>query len=330
MALGMMGLALALVLEATAAESPERALGNARRLIAEGRLSEGRTALTALGDDSTEAVHLRGVVAYRLRDYPAAISALRLSSSREAAGSEEIRESLLLLGQSLFLTGVMPDALAALERASAEGVRSNELYYMLAIGHIRTGNAEKARRSIASLFLVPTGSPAVHLLTAQMMVRHGFEEAALKELQRALELDPSLPGAHYLLGQSHIFRGNIERGIEELTRELAINPSSSMAYYKMGDAYTRLEDWDRAIPFLQRAVWLNPDFSAPYILLGKSYLKKKDFSNAEGMLREAIRFDPQNYSAHYLLGQALTQAGKAEEGRKMLDRSQQLRNDAPR
>ena len=74
-------------------------------------------------------------------------------------------------------------------------------------------------------------------------------------------------------------------------------------------------------------VWLNPDFSGPYILLGKSYLKKKDYDNAEGMLRQAIRMDPQNYSAHYLLGQTLLQAGKAEEGRKMLERSQQLRRD---
>jgi tetratricopeptide (TPR) repeat protein len=100
-----------------------------------------------------------------------------------------------------------------------------------------------------------------------------------------------------------------------------------MAYYKMGDAYTRREEWDRAIPFLQRAVWLNPDFSGPYILLGKAYFKKKDYADAEGMLRQAIRYDPQNYSAHYLLGQTLLQAGKADEGRKMLERSQQLRND---
>jgi Flp pilus assembly protein TadD len=43
------------------------------------------------------------------------------------------------------------------------------------------------------------------------------------------------------------------------------------------------------------------------------------------MLRQAIRMDPNNYSAHYLLGQTLMQAGKTEEGRKMLQQSQQLR-----
>jgi Flp pilus assembly protein TadD len=72
-------------------------------------------------------------------------------------------------------------------------------------------------------------------------------------------------------------------------------------------------------------VWPNPDFSGPYILLGKAYLKKNELANAEGKLREAIRIDPQNSSTHYLLGQTLVQAGHSEQGRKMLERSQQLK-----
>jgi ATP-dependent RNA helicase RhlE len=43
------------------------------------------------------------------------------------------------------------------------------------------------------------------------------------------------------------------------------------------------------------------------------------------MLRQAIQMDPQNSSAHYLLGQTLIQAGRSDEGRKMLQRSQELR-----
>ena len=62
-----------------------------------------------------------------------------------------------------------------------------------------------------------------------------------------------------------------------------------------------------------------------HILLGKAYLKKNEPANAEGMLRQAIRMDPQNSSAHYLLGRTLIQAGRPEEGRILLERSQQLR-----
>jgi tetratricopeptide (TPR) repeat protein len=278
-------------------------------------------------ESTPETLHSRGLAAYRLKDYPRAIEAFTQASAREAPGSPELSESLLLLGQSYFLSARVPEAIAALEKAVAAGVANNEVFYMLAMGHIQTRNPAQARSAVAALFTVKPDSAAASLLTAQLMLRHEFEETAVQELHRALKVDPALPGAHYLLAQVAVFRGDIDNGIEELRRELSINPNSSMAYYKMGDAYTRREEWDRAIPFLQRAVWLNPDFSGPYILLGKAYLKKKDYADAEGMLRQAIRYDPQNYSAHYLLGQTLLQAGKADEGRKMMERSQQLRKD---
>jgi tetratricopeptide (TPR) repeat protein len=301
------------------------AVDDARRLLDAGKLQDAAAVLGAVRDDRADVLHLRGVVAFRLHDYPNAITWLTKASAQEKAGSPELRESLLLLGQSSFLSAKMPEAISALERAAEEGVNSNELSYMLGIAYIQQRQPEKASRAIASLFTVPPASAASHILTAQFMIRHEFEDFATKELQRALELDPKIAGAHYLLGEIAVYRGNVDRGIEEFQQELAVNPSSAMAYYKLGDAFTRREDWDRAIPFLQRSVWLNPDFSAPYILLGKAYWKKKDLGNSEGMLRQAIRMDPQNQSAHYMLGQVLVQAGKTDEGRQMLERSQQLR-----
>ncbi|HYZ86103.1 MAG TPA: tetratricopeptide repeat protein [Bryobacteraceae bacterium] len=321
-------LVLALALQNASSVEQMRGLSDVRRLVEAGKWNEARSSLAAIEDSTTEAEHLRGVISFRLRDYPKAIDALVLASSKEPPGSAEYRESLLLLGQSYFLSSRMAESVAVLEKAVTAGVRTNEVFYMLGIGYIHTREPERAMRSIASLFLVPEDSAAAHLLTAQMMVRHRFEDFAVKQLQRALELEPKLPGAHYLLGQIAVFRGDLERGMEEFRAELAVNPNSSTAYYKMGDIFTRSGDWDRAIPFLQRAVWLNPDFSGPYILLGKCYLRKKDFTDAEGMLRQAIRMDPQNYSAHYLLGQTLLAAGKTEDGRRMLERSQQLRRDS--
>lgn len=320
-------LCLALALQDGVSQDTPRSLTDVKRLVDAGKLSEAGAILNELAVSSAEALHLRGVVFYRLRDFPRAIEAFVQSSAKETPGSPELKESLVLLGQSYFQSAKVPEAIAALEKAVAAGVRGNEVYYMLAMGHIQTGDAEKARRAVASLFVVEPESAAASLLSAQLMIRHEFEQAAVKELHRALRLDPAIPGAHYMLGQIAIFRGDIDLGIQELRQELSVNPNSSLAYYKMGDAFTRREEWDRAISFLQRAVWLNPDFSGPYILLGKAYLKKKDYADAEGMLRQAIRFDPQNYSAHYLLGQTLMESGKTEEGRRMLERSRQLRGN---
>jgi cytochrome c-type biogenesis protein CcmH/NrfG len=46
------------------------------------------------------------------------------------------------------------------------------------------------------------------------------------------------------------------------------------------------------------------------------------------MLRRALQMDPKNASAHYLLGRTLIQSGHAEEGRKLLQRWEELRKES--
>jgi tetratricopeptide (TPR) repeat protein len=300
-------------------------LEDAVRLLDAGRLSEAQNIVGGLDRADPKVAHVAGVLHFRLHEYPKAIEALSRAVEAESPAGPEYRQSTFFLGQSCFLSARMPEAIGWLQRTIAAGMRTNEVYYMLGNAYIQHHEPAKAREALAKLFGVSAGSAAAHLVTGQMMVRQEFEDLAVPELRRALELDSRIPEAHYLLGELAIFRGDVDRAIEELQGELAINPNFSMAYFKMGDAYMRREDWDRAIPFLQRAAWLNPDFSGPFILLGKAYLKKSQPAEAEGMLRQAIRMDPQNSSAHYLLGQALIQAGRTDEGRKLLERSQQLR-----
>lgn len=266
-----------------------------------------------------------GLALYNRHDFPRAIPPLLEAAAAEKAGSPRYTEIALLLGQSYFLAGRTAEAIPWLEKAAAAGVRSVETNYMLGTALAQNELPDRARLAFARMFGVPAGSAAAYLLNGQMLVRLDREELAAKDLRRALEIDPRIPEAHYLLGVIATYRADIDKAIAELTREIELNPNFAMAYYKLGDAYTRREAWDEAIPLLQKSVWLNPNYSGPYILLGKSYFKKGELQNAEGMLRRAIAMDPQNYSAHYLLGQTLVAAGKGEEGRALLQKSQQLR-----
>lgn len=277
--------------------------------------------LWMLADD-----HSAGVEFYKERQFAKTIELLERAVATEKPGTPEYRESAVILGQSYYLTAHVPEATAWLQKAVDDGVRLNEVFYMLGNCYIQQREPVKSRAAFAAMFSVPFESAAAHLLTAQFMIRQEFEEFAQKELVRAVELDPKIPQAHYLLGMMAIFRNELDKGIEEMRQEISINPDFAMAHYKLGDAYTRRENWDAAIPPLQRAVWLNPDYSGPYILLGKAYFKKKDLGSAEGMLRRAIKMDPGNYQAHYMLGQVLIAAGNAEEGRRMLEESQKLRD----
>ena len=270
------------------------------------------------------AQHQAALAAYKEHKFAEAVAQFTEALKSEAPDSIEYGESVLLLGQSLYLQSKYADAIPWLEKAVGGKSTTPEAAYMLGNASILTRQADKAVKAFAQLFQVPAGSAAAHLTTARMMMHQDLADDAAKQARLAIEADPRIPEAHFLLGEVAIFQADFESAIAELKKELEINPGSSMAYYRLGDAYSRTENWDQAMAPLERSIWLNSNFSGPYILLGKAYFKRKELANAEGVLHHALRLDPQNLSAHYLLGQTLMQEGKQAEAEKEFARWKEL------
>jgi tetratricopeptide (TPR) repeat protein len=271
------------------------------------------------------ATHQAAVQAYKQHKFADAVAGFTEALKNEAPGTVEYGESVLLLGQSLFLQGKYSEAVPWLEKATAGKSPLPEAAYMLGNACLLTRQNDKAVGAFAKLFQVSPDSAAAHLATARMMMHKDMDDEAAKEARAALSVDARIPEAHFLLGEVAIFHANLDEAIAELKKEIEINPTFPMAHYRLGDAYGRQDKWDEAIAPLERSVWLNPNYSGPFILLGKGYLKRKELANAEGVLRHALRLDPQNVSAHYLLGQTLMQEGKEEEGKKEFARWQELK-----
>jgi len=272
--------------------------------------------------------HQAALAAYKQHKLDEAISRFTEALKTEQPGTAEYNESVLLLGQSLFLESKFADAIPWLEKTAAIKSPPVEASYMLGNAYILTQQNDKAVKAFALLFQVPSDSAAAHLMTARMMLHHDVEKEAAKQARIAVEKDPRIPEAHFVLGEIAIQHADIDEAIAELKKEIEINPGYAMAHYRLGDAYSRREMWDEAMGPLERSVWLNPNYSGPFILLGKGYLKRKEFANAEGVLRHALALDPQNVSAHYLLGQTLMQLGKQDDAKKEFDRWQELKDKA--
>ncbi len=268
--------------------------------------------------------HQAALAAYRQHQFSDAVLHFTEALKSEKPGTAEYNESVLLLGQTLFLQSKFADAIPWLEKATAGPGATPEAAFMLGNACILTQQPAKAVRAFAQLFGVEADSAAAHLTTARMMLHKDIDAEAAKQARLALQLDPRIPEAHFLLGEVAILHAQIDDAITELNQEIAINPNFAMAHYRLGDAYSRREDWDRAMAPLERSVWLNPNYSAPFILLGKGYLKRKELANADGVLRHALALDPRNTSAHYLLGQTLMQEGKLEEAKKEMDKWKEL------
>jgi len=272
------------------------------------------------------ATHQAALAAYKQHKFAEAVTQFTEALKSENPGSLEYGESVLLLGQSLYLQSKYAEAIPWLEKATAAKGTTPEAAYMLGNACLLTQQNEKAVKAFAQLFQVGADSATARLTTARMMMHQDLASEAAMQAKKALEIDPKLAGAHFLLGEVAIYQADIEDAIANLKKEIEINPTFAMAHYRLGDAYTREEHWDQAQGPLERSVWLNPNYSGPYILLGKVYLKQKELANAEGVLRHALQLDPQNPTAHYILGQTLMQDGKPDDAKKELARWQELKN----
>jgi tetratricopeptide (TPR) repeat protein len=291
-------------------------LKSARASIEAGDPRQAMRKLEALGAAGDSRVaQLLGVAAYHADDYARAIAVLSPLAETFPPGSAERRETVQVLGLSLFLSGHTADAIPHLEATRAWAPDNLELGHILGQAYLQVGRVDSARAIFARTFGVTPDSAAASLVTAQMMIRLQLESAAEEELKRAIARDGSLPQAHLLLGQLALFRGQFDECIALTRRELAIAPANAMAFYQLGDAYVRLSKWDEGIAALQQSLWLNPFYSGPYVLLGKAYTRKGQLGTAEGMLRRAVQYDPNNRTAHYLLAQLLQQAGRLDEAK---------------
>src|SRR5690349_17862070 len=96
--------------------------------------------------------HASGVALYRQRDYAKAAEVLRRAVDQEKPGTPEYRESVVFLAQSYYLTARVAEAIPWLEKAIAEGVRTNEVQYMLGNAYVQNRESDKAVSAFANMF----------------------------------------------------------------------------------------------------------------------------------------------------------------------------------
>lgn len=286
---------------------------DARALIDAGRAKEAVALLRAQGGTDPAAQVLLGIALFHADDPRAAIEVLRPAVAALGPSASERPEAVQVLGLALYVSGRIGEAIPYLEETQRAFPQSTDTAYALGIAYVQANDSSKARGAWAKAFGVAADSAAASLVTAQMMIRAGFEDAGDAELKRAVQLDPKLPQAHFLLGQSALFRGRLDEAVTLLQQELALNPANALAMDRLGDAHLRQGRTKEALAVLLRSTWINPDYSGPYILLGRAYLRTGDLAAAEGNLRKATGLDPNNRAAHYLLAQALQRLGREDE-----------------
>jgi tetratricopeptide (TPR) repeat protein len=265
--------------------------------------------------NSADLRHNLGLAYYRQQDFAKAAEHLTAAVGLEKENSPAWRQSVEVLGVSLYFCSRPMDAVRYLERAAAWVPDSSSFLYTLAMSYAGAHDLEHARALFAKLYRVNPDTAASYVLLADILrgTRQFTDaESVLSETRRRW---PSLPDLDYREGVLAFETGRSEAAIHLLLSELGRDPGHAAAWQYLGEAYVQTAQVAEAAEALQRAIWLDPALVKAYVRLAEIYADQSKYSLAENTVKQALRLAPQDYKANVLLARIYQKTNRPGEAK---------------
>lgn len=156
----------------------------------------------------------------------------------------------------------------------------------------------------------------------------GRSAEAQQAWDRCLELDERRPDACLGLAKLALKRGDDAAAEPLLRRAWDIDYTLPEVGLLLAEILTRKNQPEQATALLKRYVGGVPKSFEGWLQLGQVSLQQADFAAAQSAFESAVNLRPDSREALVGLGTALLRQGKRDEGRQVLEKSQQLR-EAP-
>lgn len=180
-------------------------------------------------------------------------------------------------------------------------------------------------------------SGSLHVMFGRAYRDAGEILSAVAEFQKAIAIDPHTPHAHYFLGLARLSMNEWAPTPEvrsEFLSELREYPRDYLANYMLGYVDSVEHHYDESNRRLQLAAEIDATTPEPWLYLGLNSYALGDNQSAESSLRKAILLTRDDESraayqvrrAYITLGRILMASGRAEEGKKFLDKGRELQN----
>ena len=151
-----------------------------------------------------------------------------------------------------------------------------------------------------------------------------YQEAAAA-FRQALEIDSSIAIAHLNLGLALLYVPDLPGAAREIGEADRLLPGAPQPPYVLGLIARAENRPDEARRQFERVRAIDQRDASTNIQIGQLFLQERKYADAIDALRRAVADEPYNVTAVYNLGLALTRSGHADEGQRMLERSQVLR-----
>ena len=143
--------------------------------------------------------------------------------------------------------------------------------------------------------------------------------------RRALALDPKLALARVNLAVALFNVPDVAGAQKEALAAAAAAPGAPQPHYLLGLIAKQQGRADDAVAAFQRVLKTDPRDVGANVNLGQLYAQQRKYAEAVVAFRAALAAEPYNGTALYNLGTALLRAGQREEGQRVMQQFQALR-----
>jgi Tfp pilus assembly protein PilF len=148
---------------------------------------------------------------------------------------------------------------------------------------------------------------------------------AAESFQRALAIDPELQLAQINLAIALYYIPDAEGAKRAAEKALARSPNAAQVHYILGLIARADNRYDEALAEFQKVLAEDAEDVATNVNVGQIFVQEKKYDQAIPAFRKSLAAEPYNEAALYNLGILLTRTGAKEEGRRVLQKFQQLR-----
>lgn len=196
--------------------------------------------------------------------------------------------------------------LAELDKASAEGARSDRVAYQRALALDQMNRSPEALTILRDLAATSPDGDTLNLL-AHVAQKNGDLELAMQSLRRAAKLDPSREDNYLDFSTFCADYANYPLALEAANIGLEHVPNSYRLLVQKGVVLENLGRLEEAEENLRRASQLQKDNSVALLSLAIVQTHSGQLQDAEATLTSALQNFPDNYYMHYHLGKLLVQ-----------------------
>ncbi|HEU4768916.1 MAG TPA: FG-GAP-like repeat-containing protein, partial [Pyrinomonadaceae bacterium] len=157
-----------------------------------------------------------------------------------------------------------------------------------------------------------------------LLEQYKHKEAA-DAFKRALQLEPGLALARINLGIALYNMPDLPAAQRELQSAATGSPKAPQPHYVLGLLAKTQNKPEEAIASFQKVLAIDPQDVGANVNLGQLYAQQRKYAEAIPVLRAGLAAEPYNTTALYNLGTALLRSGQREEGQKIIQQFQVLR-----